>query len=262
MRKNLLLPIFLAFFLSFGFGNAYSQTPCTPDLQYNAPGIFPSDTLPDLTVGVQYNEVVHFIFPPDTNLGGFVLEFDSFVVSSVSNVPAGVTWDCDQTANNCVYLTTSGQLTRGCVAIDGMATGTTANFPQYDSIIVVGDGWVTVPFVGAQKATDNIPVYFRVVAGGTSVESELVQNLNLAVAPNPASVTASITYNISEVADVEVSIVNVMGQHVRTLRNEKGEYGGYRIDFEVDDLPAGIYYVRVDLNNGEYVKSKKFTAIH
>ncbi len=260
MRKNLLFPLLLALVAVIGVNQTKAQAPCVVDLQYNAPGIFPSDTLPDMFVGTAVNDVVQFIFPPDTTLFGVTLPFDSFVVSSVSNVPAGLSWACDQNMNGCVYLTTPGQLTRGCVAITGTPNGATASYPLYDSIIVAGDGWVTVPVVGAQSAATDIPIYFRITTG-TSIEAPLVQNLNLNVAPSPAQYMTKISYNVSEVADVNVSIVNTLGQRVLNVANEQGAQGQYEIPVNLADLPAGIYYVRVELNGGEHVKTKKFSAI-
>ena len=82
MKRTLLLLLSLIA-VSFVQFSQVSAQPCTPNPIYTAPGIYPSDTMPDLLVGNLYSHVVDFVFPDDTTILGQTIAFDSFVVASV-----------------------------------------------------------------------------------------------------------------------------------------------------------------------------------
>ncbi len=261
MKKNLLLPLLVLLAGLFFGPQANAQAPCTPDPQYNTPGIFPSDTLPDFTVGTAANEVVHFLFPPDTTIFGFTLDFDSFVVNQLILEPSWLQWDCDQNQNNCVYYTNPPNLTRGCVAVTGTPNMANPSWPAYDSVIVIGEGWVTVPFVGAQPAVDSIAVYYRVEDPAMNIVSPLANGLNLEVSPNPTNYDSRVTFNVVEYADFRVRVLDVQGREVAILGEENDAIGTYSYRFDAFEQPAGVYFVRVEINGGEIVRTKKVLSV-
>ena len=261
MKKNLLLPILLMLVGSLSGFQVNAQAPCTVDSQYTAPGIFPSDTLPDMTVGTAVSDVVQFVFPSDTVIFGFQLDFDSFVVKELLFEPAWLSWDCDQNQNNCTYYTTPPALTRGCVAVTGTPTMANPLWPAWDSVIVVGEGWVTVPFIGAQAATDSIAVYYRVEDPTMSLEDPLISNLNLTVAPNPTDAVSNISFDLIGYADFKVRVLDLQGREVAVLGEEKEAIGHYDYRFDASAHPAGVYQVRVELDGGQFVKTKKVLSV-
>lgn len=260
MKKNLLFPLFLVLAGLIISPQVNAQV-CTVDSQYTAPGIFPSDTLPDMTVGTSVNDIVQFVFPSDTVIFGFQLDFDSFVVKELLFEPSWLSWDCDQNQNNCVYYTTPPLLTRGCVAVTGTPNMQNPLYPGWDSVVVVGEGWVTVPFIGAQAATDSIAVYYRVFDPIGSVENPLLANLDLNISPNPASYEANISFNLTEYSDVRISIHDVQGREVAVLGEEKDAIGEYNYRFNTSEHPAGVYFARVELNDGQFVRTKKVLSV-
>lgn len=259
MNKNLLLPLFLILLGITIAPQANAQT-CSVDSQYTSPGIYPSDTLPDMQIGTAIADVVQFVFPSDTTLFGFTLTFDSFVVDQLILDPSWLSWSCDQQANNCVYYTTPPNVTRGCVIVTGIPNMQNPLYPAYDSVVVIGEGWVTVPFVGAQAATDSIAVYYR-VGPSVSVENPLLANLDLQVNPNPVNHLAKISYNLVEISDVRVSIHDLQGREVAVLKEEQNEVGRYSVNFTASEYPTGVYFVRVELGDGEFVKTKKIITV-
>ncbi len=260
MKKNLLLPLFLVLAGFFFAPQVNAQAPCMVDMQYNTPGIFPSDTLPDMTINTPVNDVVQFLFPSDTIIFGFQLDFDSFVVDQLLFEPSWLSWACDQQANGCVYYTSPPDLTRGCVAVTGTPNMQNPLYPAWDSVVVVGEGWVTVPFIGAQAATDSIAIYYR-VGPNVSVEDPLLANLDLQVSPNPASYLANVSFRLVEYTDVQVSIHDLQGREVEVLGVEKDAIGEYNYRFNASEHPAGVYFVRVELNDGQFVKTKKVLSV-
>jgi len=260
MNKNLLLPLLLILLGVSIAPQANAQTPCTVDPQYTSPGIFPSDTLPDMEVGTAVSDIVQFVFPSDTAIFGFTLTFDSFVVDQLILAPSWLSWECDQQANNCVYYTSPPDLTRGCVIVTGTPTAQNPLYPAYDSVVVIGEGWVTVPFVGAQAATDSIAVYYR-VGPSVSVENPLLANLDLQINPNPVNHLAKISYNLVEISDVRVSVHDLQGREVAVLKEEENEVGRSSVNFTASQYPAGVYFVRVELGDGKFVKTKKMITV-
>lgn len=110
--KRALLPILL-----LTSGILHAQCPgCAIDFQYTAPGIYP-DSLPDATQGTYYSTDVTFVMPIDTTVGSLTLDFVNFEIRSITGLPAGVSWECDESANGCNYNPQQNEY--GCVKLCG-----------------------------------------------------------------------------------------------------------------------------------------------
>ncbi|MFN8395788.1 MAG: T9SS type A sorting domain-containing protein [Bacteroidia bacterium] len=236
-----------------------SAQPCQVDFQYTSPGIYPGDTLQDMNVNTATNQVIQFVFPIDTVVFGFTLNFDSFAVSSVTGVPAGLNWQCNANHPVCHYITQPPQLTRGCVLIDGTPTATNAAYPGYDSIIVTGTAYVTVPFVGVQSFPSDIPVFYRV--GNAVSAASPFANAGLQIAPNPFSASANVRYTLAADADVTVSVIDLMGREVAVLGQGMQRQGEQEIVLDSKNFATGSYMLKLSINNGEFVQTKKFTSV-
>lgn len=114
---------------------------CTIDTTYTQPGIYP-DTLPTGTVGQPYSEDITFVLPLDT--GGY--DFTNFHILTCT-LPVGLTWQCNNAANNCNYDPWVNQY--GCVNVSG--TPLLAGFYAVD-VTVIADLTVAT----------GIPVTFQV----------------------------------------------------------------------------------------------------
>lgn len=76
----------------------------------------------------------------------------------------------------------------------------------------------------------------------------------LTVYPNPASDRLNISLNVVRKVDASISLCNLTGQIVY-LRNETFNQGQNDISIQTGDLPAGIYTVKVIIDDGNpYVK--------
>lgn len=258
MKKVLLLSFALVAFMMGSLSTASAQ-PCTVDPQYTSPGIYPSDTLLDMQPNVATNQVVQFVFPVDTVVFGFTLNFDSFLVSQVSGVPSGLDWECNQNHPTCNYVSNPPNLTRGCVKVFGTPTAASPAYPNYDSLIVTGVAYVTVPFVGVQSFAQDISVYYRVgTAAGTNSP---FANANLSIAPIPMAGSANVRFNMSADAVVKVSVVDLMGREVAVIGNGMMRAGQQEFVIDSKDLATGAYLLKLDINDGEFVQTKKFTSV-
>lgn len=257
MKKILLLSFALAALMMSQFSTAQAQV-CVVDPQYTSPGIYPSDTLLDMTQNVPANQVVQFVFPVDTVLFGFTLAFDSFLVSQVTNIPAGLNWECNENHPLCHYVSNPPNLTRGCVKIFGTPTAMSA-YPLYDSIIVTGVAYVTVPFVGVQSIPQDISVYYR-ISGPTGNVSPFA-NAGLSIAPSPVVGQASVRYNLSGDAVVKVTVTDVLGREVAVLSEGMQRQGAQELVIDSKDLAGGTYLLKLSINGDEFVQTRKFTSV-
>lgn len=95
-----------------------------------------------------------------------------------------------------------------------------------------------------QSARQQIP--FTVSPTGVVIsnkipdETELLQN-----APNPFSDDTVIRLNLSEDADVKLTMYDVLGREVDVLRDERMQAGEYFIPFNPNNLSSGVYFMRL-----------------
>ncbi len=86
--------------------------------------------------------------------------------------------------------------------------------------------------------------------GYVPTEFNLHQNF-----PNPFNPSTIIRYDVAQASHVKLDVYNIIGQHIITLVNEEKAAGAYKVEFNVKDLPTGIYVYSVRI--GEFVNTKK-----
>lgn len=64
--------------------------------------------------------------------------------------------------------------------------------------------------------------------------------------PNPFRTSTNIYYNLSQISNVEIKILNSAGQTIELLVSEKQPAGDYNINFNAKDLAPGIYYYKIE----------------
>ena len=87
-----------------------------------------------------------------------------------------------------------------------------------------------------------------------SVSNNLFQNY-----PNPFNPSTKIEFEILSFSDVNLSIYNTLGEKVATLINGKLDVGRHSVNFNSNDLPAGVYFYR--LQTESYFETKKMLLI-
>lgn len=231
-------------------GSVFSQV-CTIDSSHSSPGIYPIDTLPDMVKDSAYEAVIQFVFPIDTTLFGFTMNFDSFIVLNVPPIQ-GLLWQCDRYLDSCHYITQPPQLTRGCVKLYGTPTQVNPAYPGYDSILVAGQAWVTVPFLGPTPVDIDIPIHYRIADSVVGIDDAQPSDLRMAIHPNPATTKATLAYSLREPAQVTVEIYDMLGQRQAALPPRKHSAGEQQVSLPLHGLPAGLYFVKVDIGRGHY----------
>jgi len=80
-------------------------------------------------------------------------------------------------------------------------------------------------------------------------EAQLLQNY-----PNPFADYTYIEYTLTSSEHVSLHIFNLLGNEVTTLVDENSVPGKYRIRFETNKLPEGIYYYSLEFNGNKQTK--------
>jgi len=77
--------------------------------------------------------------------------------------------------------------------------------------------------------------------------------------PNPFNPTTTIQFALPTESQVVLKIYNLLGREVATLVNEELQPGKYKVDFEANGLPSGVYFYRIQA--GGFSKTKKLTLL-
>ena len=115
-----------------------------------------------------------------------------------------------------------------------------------------------------QIDNDGTSEYSKVVtvdlSNITSVEDEL--NYKFALEqnyPNPFNPTTSIKYQVASIANVTLTVYNILGRQVAILVNEQKSPGKYVVQFDGSNLSSGMYFYK--LTSGEYTQTRKLMLL-
>ncbi|MES2766865.1 MAG: T9SS type A sorting domain-containing protein [Bacteroidota bacterium] len=93
----------------------------------------------------------------------------------------------------------------------------------------------------------------------TGIENENTLLKEFSVYPNPMNLSATISYS-THAGNVEMSIINTLGENVMTFLKTHADSGNYTIQFPTEFLPAGIYTVL--FKNGDSFKTRSISIVH
>lgn len=90
----------------------------------------------------------------------------------------------------------------------------------------------------------------------TTVGIEEVEGLtDLNLYPNPMNNNATVSLNLSKESEVSVSLLNTLGQTVRTIASEVNlNQGEHNMNIEKGNLVPGIYFLSVNLNGNRKIE--------
>jgi hypothetical protein len=98
---------------------------------------------------------------------------------------------------------------------------------------------------------------------GTTVSNELEEKpTEFSISqnyPNPFNPSTQISYALPEASNVKLDIINMLGQRVTTLVNERKTAGNYTITFDASGLSSGVYFYMIQA--GEFTNTKKMLLI-
>ncbi len=131
-----------------------------------------------------------------------------------------------------------------------------ANVTSYiDSLVVDSAYYTYVIYAFNNDTTSSFSNYSTssiiTSVNNTSVVKEYALYQNY---PNPFNPATNIKYQIPEAGSVTIDIYNILGQKVKTLLDKYQTEGRYSIKFNAFDLPSGIYFYRLKVNQFTNVK--------
>ncbi len=95
------------------------------------------------------------------------------------------------------------------------------------------------------------------IAGEPIGPSEYSLNQNY---PNPFNPLTTISYSIPEGGHVSLSVYDIKGRKLETLVDETQAPGSYKVNFNASKYPSGIYFCRLNTENG-YTDTKKMAVM-
>ncbi|PKP51869.1 MAG: hypothetical protein CVT92_11490 [Bacteroidetes bacterium HGW-Bacteroidetes-1] len=106
----------------------------------------------------------------------------------------------------------------------------------------------------AHVHVDNDMVYLSVnTVVGINESQEQLLKVNQ-IFPNPANSIASITIHVDKPLTAEIGLLNILGQQVLQSTRNFGYVGEHLIQLKIDNLDAGIYFVKVQTGKQSVTK--------
>ena len=78
--------------------------------------------------------------------------------------------------------------------------------------------------------------------------------------PNPASISTTIKYQLTDEAPVSITLYDTLGRLVRAEINGVRDDGSHEQTLNVSLLPNGVYFYRIQI--GRFSATKPLTVIH
>ncbi|MEO6304121.1 MAG: T9SS type A sorting domain-containing protein, partial [Bacteroidia bacterium] len=103
-------------------------------------------------------------------------------------------------------------------------------------------------------STETLNFLFTDPSGFNELQKDALQ---FAVYPNPASQKVNIALDLLEPSNLEISVLNYLGQVVKQ-KNYKAQFGKNEIEIDLTTIKSGIYFVTV--KSGSNVATKKLVV--
>ena len=126
-------------------------------------------------------------------------------------------------------------------------------------------GSMILPSLEERRATIQLETQDTLIAVFSPVTNveDLASGISLNVFPNPTTGYVTINYDLEEPKDIQISILNIMGQEIVRLPQSlnKQSAGNHKqvVDLTSEGITPGIYLVRLKADN--YKITRKLTVV-
>ncbi len=90
--------------------------------------------------------------------------------------------------------------------------------------------------------------------------SKLATDYVINIYPNPFNGTAKLDYKITKSGFVQIKLYDITGKRISNFVNSKQNNGNYKIFIDLNNLPSGVYYCILTVDNN-YIQSKKIVLL-
>jgi len=220
---------------------------CTPDSSIS--GLYsPSELegLPDAQVGVEYNTVITVNVPVDTTYLTLTAIIDSMVLTDVTGLPPGFTYQC--VPNSCSIE--GGEV--GCLLVTGI-NNNNAEVGTYDIeaefVFYIKQPVITMPY--------TLTGYSITLEEGTPMgihdwnESDLKFNIE----PNPINARSKLVFDLPSSDRYAIDVYSLLGTKVAHFE-DRGARGEHTFPFTEFSKQSGVYFISI--SQGDYSRSMRF----
>lgn len=96
---------------------------------------------------------------------------------------------------------------------------------------------------------DPINAEYKAQEEIVSVNEDIVSDLTVSAYPNPTNTICTVQYQTQNNGMVRAQFVNAMGEIVSTFFAEQQQAGIYQFNINVQDMPNGLYFIRIESDN-------------
>ncbi|MCX6145806.1 MAG: hypothetical protein NTW25_00935 [Candidatus Kapabacteria bacterium] len=91
----------------------------------------------------------------------------------------------------------------------------------------------------------------------SSLSNDIINN-TFKLLPNPVLNLININFNLIDIYNIEIKVLNSTGLIVTKIENQSYEQGSYSNKYNISDLPNGAYYLQIKMNNEIYPQILNF----
>jgi hypothetical protein len=77
--------------------------------------------------------------------------------------------------------------------------------------------------------------------------------------PNPFNPSTQITYSVPKATNATLKVYDVLGREIAVLVNERKQPGEYKVTWNAEGVPSGVYFYR--LVAGDFIGTKKMVVM-
>lgn len=86
-----------------------------------------------------------------------------------------------------------------------------------------------------------------------NISSAIVSDKKLNISPNPFNPTTTITFDLTEIASIKLSVFDISGREVANLLEGFKVAGRHEITFDGSNLNSGVYFAELSINGVRFV---------
>jgi hypothetical protein len=132
--------------------------------------------------------------------------------------------------------------------------GYTLELNDADSDNTLPENWLASANIGGSPGSENQVVVSNEPKDALPKAVSLAQNY-----PNPFNPVTTITFELSESANVRLSIFDLLGREVAVLRQGALRAGMHTTKWDAANFSSGVYMYRLEVNGEKYIKKMLLT---